>query len=152
MKNKPIVMEHYHKVHTTYVVDFTFTTNITFLTGDSGQGRSVVFSFLEEDAVKNSQLLCFNYLDCSSDLARCSARPHGSVRSGTTEAMMAPHGCGRPPLSAACRSSSPRRTRYASSAVRCSGVVVAHVAASSPSRASPNLVSVLPTSATNTSP
>ena len=68
MKNKPIVMEHYHKVHTTYVVDFTFTTNITFLTGDSGQGRSVVFSFLEEDAVKNSQLLCFNYLDWQKDI------------------------------------------------------------------------------------
>ena len=61
-------MEHYHKVHTTYVVDFTFTTNITFLTGDSGQGRSVVFSFLEEDAVKNSQLLCFNYLDWQKDI------------------------------------------------------------------------------------
>ena len=42
MKNKPIVMEHYHKVHTTYVVDFTFTTNITFLTGDSGQGKLIV--------------------------------------------------------------------------------------------------------------
>ena len=42
MKNKPIVMEHYHKVHTTYVVDFTFTTNITFLTGDSGKSEKIM--------------------------------------------------------------------------------------------------------------
>ena len=68
MKSKPIVMEHYHKVHTAYVVDFTFTTNITFLTGDSGQGKSAVFSFFEEDAAKNTQLLCFNYLDWQKDI------------------------------------------------------------------------------------
>lgn len=68
MKSKPIVTNHYHKVHTTYVVDFTFTTNITFLTGDSGEGKSAVFSFFKEDAAKNPQLLCFNYLDWNKDV------------------------------------------------------------------------------------
>lgn len=52
MKSKPIVMEHYHKVHTAYVVDFTFTTNITFLTGDSGQGKSAVFHSLRKMLLK----------------------------------------------------------------------------------------------------
>ena len=68
MKSRPIVMNHYHKVHTTYVVDFIFTTNITFLTGDSGQGKSAAFSFFREDAAKNPQLLCFNYLDLQKDI------------------------------------------------------------------------------------
>lgn len=31
MKSKPIVMEHFSTVHTSFVVDFTFTNNITIL-------------------------------------------------------------------------------------------------------------------------
>ncbi|MCD7726429.1 MAG: ABC transporter ATP-binding protein [Clostridiales bacterium] len=72
-------MEHYHKVHTTYVVDFTFINNITFLTGDSGQGKSAVFSFFEEDAARNPQLLCFNYLDWRKDIAHTIADAEGKL-------------------------------------------------------------------------
>ena len=36
MKSKPVVMEHFSTVHTSFVVDFTFTNNITILMGDSG--------------------------------------------------------------------------------------------------------------------
>lgn len=79
MKNRPIVMEHYHKVHTTYLVDFTFTANITFLTGDSGQGKSAAFSFFEEDAAKNPQLLCFNYLDWQKDIASLIISAEGKL-------------------------------------------------------------------------
>ena len=68
MKNKPVVMEQYYKIHTTYIVNFIFSTNITFLTGDSGLGKSAVFSFFEEDAAKNPNLLCFNYLDWKKDI------------------------------------------------------------------------------------
>ncbi len=68
MKNKPVVMEQYYKIHTTYIVNFIFSTNITFLTGDSGLGKSAVFSFFEEDAAKNPNLLCFNYLDWQKDI------------------------------------------------------------------------------------
>ncbi len=35
MNSKPIVMEHFSTVHTSFVVDFTFTNNITILMGDS---------------------------------------------------------------------------------------------------------------------
>ncbi len=69
MKNKPLVMEHYQKIHTNYRVDFTFTNNITILTGDSGQGKTAVFSFFEEDASKNPKLLCFNYLDFQKNIS-----------------------------------------------------------------------------------
>ena len=68
MKSKPVVMEHYNKIHTNYVVDFVFTTNITILTGDSGQGKTAVFSFFEEDAAKNPRLLCYNYLDYQKNI------------------------------------------------------------------------------------
>ncbi len=69
MKSKPLVMEHYQKIHTNYRVDFTFTNNITILTGDSGQGKTAVFSFFEEDASKNPLLLCFNYLDFQKNIS-----------------------------------------------------------------------------------
>lgn len=68
MKSDPVVMEHYHKIHTSYVIDFTFTTNITILTGDSGQGKTAVFSFFEEDAARNTKLLCYNYLDFQKNI------------------------------------------------------------------------------------
>lgn len=68
MKSKPVVMEHYNKIHTNYVVDFVFTTNITILTGDSGQGKTAVFSFFKEDAAKNPGLLCYNYLDYQKNI------------------------------------------------------------------------------------
>jgi predicted ATP-binding protein involved in virulence len=48
MKSKPIVMEHFSTVHTSFVVDFRFTNNITILTGDSGTGRTTAFSFIQE--------------------------------------------------------------------------------------------------------
>lgn len=32
MKSKPIVMEHFSTVHTSFIVDFTFKTNITIIT------------------------------------------------------------------------------------------------------------------------
>ena len=43
MKSKPVVMEHFSTVHTSFVVDFTFTNNITILMGDSGTGKTATF-------------------------------------------------------------------------------------------------------------
>lgn len=48
MKSKPVVMEHFSTVHTSFVVDFTFTNNITILMGDSGTGKTATFSFIRE--------------------------------------------------------------------------------------------------------
>ena len=42
--------------------DFQLEYNITFITGDSGTGKSAVFSFLEEMAAEQKDIKCFNYL------------------------------------------------------------------------------------------
>ena len=48
MKSKPIVMEHFSTVHTSYIVNFEFTNNITSLTGASATGKTASFSFMRE--------------------------------------------------------------------------------------------------------
>ena len=67
MKLKPIVMDRIQTQHTSYEVDFALETNVTFIAGDSGTGKSAVFSFLQELAAENKKLRCFNYLDRKSN-------------------------------------------------------------------------------------
>lgn len=69
MKSKPIVMEHFSTVHTSFVLDFNFTNNITILTGDSGAGKTASFSFIKECMALNQDILCLNYLDYQKDIA-----------------------------------------------------------------------------------
>lgn len=69
MKSKPIVMEHFSTVHTSFVLDFKFTNNITILTGDSGAGKTASFSFIKECMALNSDIMCLNYLDYQKDIA-----------------------------------------------------------------------------------
>ena len=69
MKSKPMVMEHFSTVHTSFIVDFTFTNNITILTGDSGTGKTASFSFIKECMALNPNILCLNYLDYQKDIA-----------------------------------------------------------------------------------
>ena len=57
MKSKPIVMKHFSTVHTSFVVDFTFTNNITILMGDSGTGKTATFSFIRECMALNSKIM-----------------------------------------------------------------------------------------------
>lgn len=68
MKSKPIVMEHFSTVHTSFVVDFTFRNNITILMGDSGTGKTATFSFIRECMAVNPKILCLNYLDYQKDI------------------------------------------------------------------------------------
>ena len=63
MKSKPIVMEHFSTVHSSFVLDFKFKNNITILMGDSGTGKTAAFSFIRECMAINSKILCLNYLD-----------------------------------------------------------------------------------------
>lgn len=37
--------------------------NMTFISGDSGTGKSALYSFMEEYAAENKNVRCFNYLD-----------------------------------------------------------------------------------------
>ena len=56
MKSKPVVMEHFSTVHTSFVVDFTFTNNITSLMGDSGTGKTAMLSFIRECMAVNPKI------------------------------------------------------------------------------------------------
>lgn len=69
MKSKPIVMDHFSTVHTSFVLDFEFTNNITILTGDSGAGKTASFSFIKECIALNPDIMCLNYLDYQKDIA-----------------------------------------------------------------------------------
>ena len=46
MKIKPIVMERFSTIHTSFTVNFEFTNNVTILTGLSGSGKTASFSFI----------------------------------------------------------------------------------------------------------
>ena len=63
MKIKPVVRERIQTTHTSYTVDFNLETNVTFIVGNSGTGKSAVFSFLQELAAEDKQIKCYNYLD-----------------------------------------------------------------------------------------
>lgn len=67
MKSKPIVMDHFSTVHSSFVIDFIFKNNITVLMGDSGTGKTAVFSFIRECMAVNPKILCLNYLDYQKD-------------------------------------------------------------------------------------
>ena len=79
MKSKPIVMEHFSTVHSSFIVDITFQNNITILMGDSGIGRTTVFSFIRECEVINPKLLCLNYLDYQKDIQEIIKNAEGKL-------------------------------------------------------------------------
>ncbi len=68
MYSKPKVMETFSTTHTSFVIDFKFTNNITILMGDSGIGKSAVFSFIQETVVEEPRILCINYLDVNKNI------------------------------------------------------------------------------------
>lgn len=68
MKSKPIVMEHFYTVHSSFVVDIVFKNNITILMGNSGTGKTAAFSFIKECMAINPKLLCLNYLDYQKNM------------------------------------------------------------------------------------
>ena len=79
MKSKPLVMDHFSTVHTSFIVDFRFTNNITILMGDSGTGKTAAFSFIRECMAVNPNILCINYLDYQSDIQDMIRRSDGKL-------------------------------------------------------------------------
>ena len=65
MKIKPVVTEKIKSTHTSFEVDLVLDINITFIIGDSGTGKSAVFSIIKEMAAEDKTIKCFNYLDKS---------------------------------------------------------------------------------------
>lgn len=79
MKSKPIIMDHFSTVHTSYIVDFKFTNNITILTGSSGTGKTASFSFIKECMAINPDIVCLNYLDYQKDIKDIISRQKGKM-------------------------------------------------------------------------
>lgn len=79
MNSRPIVMEHFTTVHTSFVVDFTFTNNITILMGDSGTGKTAAFSFIKECMVMNPKILCMDYFDYQKNIKEILCQANGKL-------------------------------------------------------------------------
>ena len=79
MKSKPLVMDHFSTVHTSFIVNFRFTNNITILMGDSGTGKTAAFSVIRECMAVNPNILCINYLDYQSDIQDMIRRSDGKL-------------------------------------------------------------------------
>lgn len=79
MKSKPVIMDHFYTVHSSFIVDFIFKNNITVLMGDSGIGKTAAFSFIRECMAVNPKILCFNYLDYQKDIKEVIRNAEGKL-------------------------------------------------------------------------
>lgn len=79
MKSKPVVMDHFSTIHTSYIVNFKFENNITILTGASGTGKTASFSFIRECMALNPDILCINYLDYQKDIKKMISDVKGKL-------------------------------------------------------------------------
>lgn len=79
MKSKPIVMDHFSTVHSSFLVNFTFKNNITILLGDSGTGKTASFSFIRECMAINPKILCLNYLGYQKNIKNIISQSEGKL-------------------------------------------------------------------------
>lgn len=79
MKSKPIVMDHFSTVHSSFLVNFTFKNNITILLGDSGTGKTASFSFIRECMAINPKILCLNYFDYQKNIKNIISQSEGKL-------------------------------------------------------------------------
>ena len=79
MQIKPVVMEKFHTVHTSFVVDFIFTNNITILMGYSGVGKTAVFSFIQECMAIDKRILCINFIDYQKNIGEILEQNSGKL-------------------------------------------------------------------------
>ena len=79
MKIKPVVLDRIQTMHTSYKVDFILEANVTLIVGDSGTGKSTVFSFLQELAAENRTIKCYNYLDKKTGYKSAIKRANGKL-------------------------------------------------------------------------
>lgn len=79
MKSRPVVMDHFSTIHSSFVIDFTFTNNITILMGDSGTGKTASFTFIRECMAVNPKILCLNYLDYQKNIRDIVSNTEGKL-------------------------------------------------------------------------
>lgn len=72
-------MEHFNTVHTSFVVNFTFTNNITILMGDSGTGKTAAFSFIKECMAINPNIFCLDYFDYQKNVREIICQVRGKL-------------------------------------------------------------------------
>ena len=79
MKSKPVVMDHFSTSHTAFQINFVLTNNITILMGNSGIGKTAVFSFIQECMAVNPQIFCLNYLEREKDIKKILEETAGKL-------------------------------------------------------------------------
>lgn len=79
MKSKPVVMDRVSTTHTSFDVDLVLENNITFVNGYSGDGKSAVYSFLEELATEDKRIRCFNYMSINENYKNVIRRSKGRL-------------------------------------------------------------------------
>lgn len=79
MKSKPVVMEHFSTVHTSYILNLDFTNNITILTGSSATGKTASFSFMRECMAVNPNIMCINYQDYYKNIKKMISEETGKL-------------------------------------------------------------------------
>ena len=79
MKIEPLVFNHLKTNHTSFEVDFKLDNNLTFIIGDSGTGKSMVYSFLQELSAEDNRIKCFNYLDQKKQYKNSIKKFHGKL-------------------------------------------------------------------------
>lgn len=63
MEVSPLITKHIYTQHTSFVIDIQLQNNITLISGESGTGRTLLYSIIEELAAEDKRIKCFNYLD-----------------------------------------------------------------------------------------
>ena len=79
MKTKPIIRDSLYTTHTNYVVDLKLDFNVTFICGDSGTGKSAIYSFIKELSTEDNTIKCYNYLDIKSNYKSAIKRSKGKL-------------------------------------------------------------------------
>lgn len=79
MKIRPLVLTELKTRHTNYVVEIGLAYNITFISGDSGVGKSAVYSFVQEMGAEDKRIKCFNYLDINKGYKNAIKQSKGKV-------------------------------------------------------------------------
>ena len=79
MKIKPVILNKIETVHTNFIVELILDNNITFISGDSGVGKSAVYSFIEEMSVEDKRIRCFNYLDANKSYKKSIKNSKGKL-------------------------------------------------------------------------
>ena len=79
MKIRPLILNRINTNHTSFIVDLQLDYNITFISGESGVGKSAVFSFIQELSSEDKRIRCLNYLDRNKSYKSSIKRSKGKV-------------------------------------------------------------------------